>query len=167
MRAEEVPLVVRYFHGLAPDDCVRIGIDRAKLPEADAWHRLLQEDFERPVAARRWHFVVWDREGSPIGHSNIGDVERGSHGYMHLHIWHADLRAKGYGRTLVRDSVRRYFEVLDIRTVFCQPNAFNVAPNRALAAAGVAYRETYETVPGWLNDWQPVTRWAMTREQLA
>jgi RimJ/RimL family protein N-acetyltransferase len=63
--------------------------------------------------------------------------------------------------------VRRYFEVLDIHTVYCQPNAFNVAPTRALAAAGFAYRETYETVPGWLNHRQPVTRWAMTRSRLA
>jgi hypothetical protein len=42
----------------------------------------------------------------------------------------------------------------------------NVAPNRTLAAAGFAYRETYETVPGWLNHRQAVTRWAMTRMRL-
>lgn len=167
MRAQEAARVVSYFHGLTQAEYVRIGIDAAKLPDAGAFNRLLQDDFARPASARRWHYVAWELEGSPIGHSNIGDIERGSHGYMHLHIWHPDLRARGHGRALVRDSVRRYFEVLDIHTVYCQPNAFNVAPNRALAGAGFAYLETYETVPGWLNNRQAVTRWAMTRERLA
>jgi RimJ/RimL family protein N-acetyltransferase len=167
MRADEASQVVSYFHGLSPDDCVRLGIDRSKLPEVGAWNRFLREDFERPVGARRWHYVAWELEGAAVGHSNIGDIERGVHGYMHLHIWRADLRAKGLGRAFVLGSVGRYFEVLDIQTVYCQPNAFNVAPNRALDAAGFAYLETYETVPGWLNHWQAVTRWAMTRERLA
>jgi RimJ/RimL family protein N-acetyltransferase len=166
MCADESSRVVSYFHGLSPGDYVRLGIERSKLPEAGAWNRILREDFELPVGARKWHYVAWTLEGVAVGHSNIGDIERGSHGYMHLHIWRADLRAKGLGRAFVLGSVRRYFEVLDIETVYCQPNAFNVAPNRALAAAGFAYSETYETVPGWLNHWQAVTRWVMTRGRL-
>lgn len=167
MCAKEASRVVSYFHDLTADDCARLGIDRSKLPEPGHWNLLLREDFERPVGGRRWHYVTWELEGVAIGHSNVGDIERGSHGYMHLHIWRADLRAKGLGRAFVLGSVRRHFEVLDIDTVYCQPNAFNVAPNRALAAAGFAYLETYETVPGWLNHWQAVTRWAMTRGRFA
>ena len=166
MCAKEASRVVTYFHELTADDYVRLGIDRSKLPEPGPWNSLLREDFERPVGGRRWHYVAWELEGVAIGHSNIGDIERGSHGYMHLHIWRADLRAKGLGRAFVLGSVRRYFELLDIETVYCQPSAFNGAPNRALAAAGFAYLETYETVPGWLNHRQAVTRWAMTRRRL-
>jgi RimJ/RimL family protein N-acetyltransferase len=53
-----------------------------------------------------------------------------------------------------------------LQVVYCQPNAFNVAPNRALARAGFEYLETYEPTPGWLNYHQPVTRWSLTRERL-
>jgi hypothetical protein len=104
MRADEASHVARYFHGMAPDDFLRLGIDRSKLPDAEAWSQLLREDFERPVGARRWHYVAWELEGVAVGHSNIGDIERGSHGYMHLHLWRADLRTQGLGTAFVRGS---------------------------------------------------------------
>ena len=40
------------------------------------------------------------------------------------------------------------------------------APNRALIRGGFEYVKTYETVPGVINYYQPVTLWAMTRERL-
>jgi hypothetical protein len=55
MRADEASRVVSYFYGLSLADYARLGIDRSKLPEAGAWNRLLREDFERPLGARRWH----------------------------------------------------------------------------------------------------------------
>jgi hypothetical protein len=45
--------------------------------------------------------------------------------------------------------------------VFCEPNAFNVGPNRTLQAAGFKYLRTYETIPGPLNPRQAVTRWVL------
>jgi RimJ/RimL family protein N-acetyltransferase len=81
-------------------------------------------------------------------------------------MWRSDLRGQGHGRALVLESAIRYFAVLGLEIVYCQPNAFNVAPNRALARAGFEYLETYETTPGWLNHHQPVTRWALTGDRL-
>jgi hypothetical protein len=43
--------------------------------------------------------------------------------------------------------------------LFCEPNAFNVAPNRTLQRAGFKYVKTHMTVPGLLNFHQAVTRW--------
>jgi hypothetical protein len=34
----------------------------------------LREDFERPIGARRWHYVAWQLEGVAVGHSSE-DVE--------------------------------------------------------------------------------------------
>jgi RimJ/RimL family protein N-acetyltransferase len=166
MRADESTLVVSYFLSLSAGELARLGIDPAKLPDADAWNRRLREDFAQPIAQRRWHFVVWEVGGTPVGHSNIGDIERGKHGTMHLHMWRPDLRGQGHGRALVIESAIRYFAVLGLQVIYCQPNAFNVAPNRALARAGFEYLETYETTPGWLNYHQPVTRWALTRQRM-
>jgi RimJ/RimL family protein N-acetyltransferase len=163
LRGEEAGLVVDYFLSASSADLARMGIDPAKLPEAAAWSARIREDLARPLGARRWHFVLWQIDGAPIGHSNIGDIEPGKSGLMHLHIWTPERRGRGVGRTLVLASVRRYFEVLALDVIYCQPNAFNVAPNRALHRAGFEYLETYETTPGWLNFHQPVTRWALTR----
>jgi RimJ/RimL family protein N-acetyltransferase len=166
MRADESDLITSYFLSLRAAEIARLGIDPAKLPDADAWNRRLREDFAQPISVRRWHFVIWEVGGTPVGHSNIGDIERGKQGYMHLHMWRSDLRGQGHGRAFVLESAMRYFAVIDLQVVYCQPNAFNVAPNRALARAGFEYLETYETTPGWLNHHQPVTRWALTRERL-
>jgi RimJ/RimL family protein N-acetyltransferase len=128
MRREDAQLVVRYFHGLTPDDHARMGIDPAKVPDATEWISRLQEDLSRPLAERLGHVVLWEVDGAPVGHSSIGNLERPSHGHMHLHMWRSDLRARGHGRVLVLESVKRYLELFGLQVVYCQPNAFNVAP---------------------------------------
>jgi hypothetical protein len=47
--------------------------------------------------------------------------------------------------------------------LFCEPNAFNVAPNRTLQKAGFKYLKTHMTVPSALNFHQAVTRWVIER----
>lgn len=56
-----------------------------------------------------------------------------------------------------------YFERFKLKRLFCEPNAFNVAPNRAMQKAGFKYVKTHMTVPGPLNFHQAVTRWVMER----
>ena len=63
----------------------------------------------------------------------------------------------------MRRSVAIYFEALRLKRLFCEPNAFNVAPNRA-PQKGFKYVKTHMTVPGPLNDHQAVTRWVFERE---
>ncbi len=57
-----------------------------------------------------------------------------------------------------------YFERLKLKRLFCEPNAFNVAPNRTLQKAGFKYLKTHMTVPGPLNFHQAVTRWVIERQ---
>ena len=52
---------------------------------------------------------------------------------------------------------------LKLKRLFCEPNAFNVAPNRTLQKAGFKYLKTHMTVPGPLNFHQAVTRWVIER----
>jgi len=70
------------------------------------------------------------------------------------------------GTVCVRETVRLYFDSLDLRRLLCEPNAFNVAPNRTLQSAGFRYVKTYRTVPAPLNYHQAVTRWVFDYEQL-
>jgi hypothetical protein len=52
---------------------------------------------------------------------------------------------------------------LKLKRLFCEPYAFNVAPNRTLQKTGFKYLKTYMTVPGPLNYHQAVTRWVVER----
>ena len=60
-------------------------------------------------------------------------------------------------------SVDLYFERLQLKQLFCEPHAYNIAPNRALQKAGFRYLKTYKTVPGPMNYHQAVTRWMIER----
>ncbi len=62
-----------------------------------------------------------------------------------------------------RRSVDLYFDRLKLKRLFCEPHAFNVAPNRTLQKAGFKYLKTHMTVPGPFNFHQAVTRWVIER----
>ena len=64
---------------------------------------------------------------------------------MHLHILSPMLRRKGVGAEFVKSSTQVYFRVLELERLFCEPNAFNVAPNRTLQRAGFHYLFTLGT----------------------
>jgi RimJ/RimL family protein N-acetyltransferase len=56
-----------------------------------------------------------------------------------------------------------YSRALELRRLFCQPNAYNVAPNRTLQRVGFTYLSTEEMQPSFINFVQPVTRWVLER----
>lgn len=62
------------------------------------------------------------------------------------------------------ESLRPSFRVLELRRLFSQPNAFNVAPNRTLQRAGFRYLLSENIIPSPINDLQTVTRWARSSE---
>ncbi len=82
---------------------------------------------------------------------------------MHLHVVDPQRRRSAIGSACVRSTVELYFDVLRLKRLFCEPNAFNVTPNRTLQLVGFRYVKTYMTVPGPLNFHQAVTRWVMEK----
>lgn len=81
---------------------------------------------------------------------------------MHLHIWNADVRKKGMGTELVKKTLLYFFRNLKLKRLFCEPNAFNIAPNKTLEKSGFIFVKNYVTIPGWLNFEQPVNLWELT-----
>lgn len=82
---------------------------------------------------------------------------------MHLHVVEPQRRSSGIDAACVRETVEFYFNALGLRRLYCEPNAFNVAPNRTLQNVGFRYVKTHRTVPGPLNYHQAVTRWVLQR----
>ena len=63
----------------------------------------------------------------------------------------------------VRRSAELYFSRLELERLYCQPNAFNVAPNRTLQKAGFRYVQTFIDQPHPMNSRQALTRSVMER----
>jgi len=107
--------------------------------------------------------VSWFHDDAFVGFSTADKIVIGERANMHLHVKDAALRRRGIGVECVRQSVELYFQTLKLKQLFCEPNAFNVAPNRTLQKAGFKYVKTHMTVPGPLNFHQAVNRWVMDR----
>jgi RimJ/RimL family protein N-acetyltransferase len=163
LRPDEVDARIEYFHGASDSYLRRLGVDRALLPSRAEWRASYEADFARPLAERETYNLGWELDGRLVGFSSTDHIEIGSEAFMHLHIIEEPDRRSGLGTQFVRLSVDHYFETLRLQRLFCQPNAFNVAPNRTLQRVGFRYVFTKEMQPSPINFPQPITRWVMER----
>ena len=163
MRFEETSLVIDYFHSSTPEHLEMLGVDPTRLPPRDVWASLFKSLYGLPLAERRGFFLIWLADGRPVGFSSCDKIVFGVQANMHLHVTEPARRQRGIGEKCVRQSVDIYFQMLKVNQLFCEPNAFNVGPNRTLQRAGFKYVKTHMTVPGPLNFHQAVNRWLIER----
>ncbi len=163
---DEADFIASYFTD-ADDTFLRsLGVDPAKImSHEEIWHSIAR-DLETPKDKKDRFYLVWELDGLGVGFSSIDEITVGKQANMHLHVAVSRERMKGHGAEFVKRSVPIYFDEFDLDVLYCQPYAFNTAPNRALQKAGFEYVETVEKVPGPLNFHQPVTRWKITREMM-
>jgi RimJ/RimL family protein N-acetyltransferase len=163
MMNSEVDVVINYFLGSTPEYLDMLGVDPSRLPPPESWRERLQRESVRPIERRGWMVLIWLSDDQPVGFSSSDKITYGEQAHMHLHVTDPERRNQGIGAECVRRSADIYFERLNLKRLFCEPNAFNVAPNRALQKAGFKYLKTHMTVRGPLNYHQAVTRWVMER----
>jgi RimJ/RimL family protein N-acetyltransferase len=163
MTPPETGIIIDYFHDSTPEHLEMLGVDPTRLPPRESWHEGFQRQAALPIERRNALFVIWLSDGRPVGFSTSNKIVYSEQADMHLHVTDPACRNMGIGTECVRRSADLYFERLKLKRLFCEPNAFNVAPNRALQKAGFKYLKTHMTVPGPLNFHQAVTRWVMER----
>jgi RimJ/RimL family protein N-acetyltransferase len=161
MKLDEVGVVIDYFYNSTPEHLETMGVDPTRLLPRAKWREYYTSEYGKPIEQRETFMVIWKAGRSPIGFSTVNKVVYGDSAFMHLHVLEPEHRQAGIGAACVRKSVAVYFETLKLQRLFCEPNAFNVAPNRTLQSVGFKYVKTYKTVPGPLNFHQAVTRWVL------
>ncbi|WP_395155066.1 GNAT family N-acetyltransferase [Ilumatobacter sp.] len=162
MDLDDVDRRIAYFHDSSDDFLRQLGVDRSLLPERKDWKETYRLDFERPIEERQGYGVMWLVDDEVVGWSNVDQIDFGRQALMHLHIADPDDRASGFGAHFVILAVRHFFQVLGLDRLYCEPNAFNVAPNRTLQRAGFRYEFSHMATPGPLNFEQATTRWVIT-----
>jgi RimJ/RimL family protein N-acetyltransferase len=163
MADSEFDIVIDYFHKSTPEFLEILGVDPTRLPPPDSWRERFQRELSRPIQQRSALIVIWLSDDKPLGFSSSDKITFGEQANMHLHVVDPARRNQGFGVECLRRSADFYFERLNLKRLFCEPYALNVAPNRTLQRAGFKYLKTYMTVPGPLNFHQAVTRWVMER----
>jgi RimJ/RimL family protein N-acetyltransferase len=165
MSLEETEVIIEYFHNATLEHLETLGVDPTRLPPPSTWREKYARDFTLPTEHRTAFMVSWLEDGRLIGFSTTDKIAFGERANMHLHILASEHRKRGVGVQCVRKSVDIYFDTLKLRRLYCEPNAFNVAPNRTLQKAGFKYVKTHMTVPGPLNFRQAVNRWLIERQR--
>ncbi len=163
MSLAETHLVIDYFRSSTPEYLEMLGVDPTRLPDRDTWSERFKQLYLMPLERRWGLYVVWLLDNEPVGFSSCDKIAFGKQAHMHLHVTRPDQRQCGIGTQCVRQSVEIYFSKLKLSRLLCEPNAFNVGPNRTLQKAGFRYLKTHTTVPGPLNYHQAVTRWVIER----
>jgi RimJ/RimL family protein N-acetyltransferase len=163
MTLAETGMIIDYFHGATPEYLEMLGVDPTRLPTPESWRERFARECTLAIEKRNALYVIWLSDDRAIGFSTSDKIIYGEQARMHLHVTDPQLRNSGVGVECVRRSVDIYFERLRLKQLFCEPNAFNVPPNRTLQKAGFKYLKTHMTVPGPLNFHQAVTRWVMER----
>ena len=163
MMGSEAEVIIDYFLRATPEYLEILGVDPSRLPPSQSWRERFERESARPTEQRGWIAVIWLLDDQPVGFSTSDKITFGEQANMHLHVIDPERRNRGIGAECVRRSADFYFERLKLKRLFCEPNAFNVAPNRALQKVGFKYLKTHMTVPGPLNYHQAVTRWVIER----
>ena len=153
----EVP--VAYFHNATDEHLDRLGVDRSRLPCPDAWRASFEQNLARPLEDRSQYGLVWEVDGTLVGFSTADQIRFRAEAHMHLHIIDAGRRASGLGTEFVRLTAVHLCDVLQLKQLYCEPNAFNVAPNRTLQRAGFKYVCSRESRPSPINTVQTTTIW--------
>jgi RimJ/RimL family protein N-acetyltransferase len=138
-----------------------MGVDVTRMPDRSQFIATLETQTALPYTEKRAYALVWEVDGKAIGHSNLNPVTYGENGFMHLHIWDANIRKMGYGLEFIKMSIPYYFQNFKLKKLCCEPYALNPAPNRTLEKAGFTFIKNYVTRPGVITFEQPVNLWEM------
>jgi len=157
--------IVNYFLNSDSDFLFNMRVDVTKLPSKDEWLKMMRSDFDKTPEDKQFYYVIWLLDGKAIGHSNINKIVFGEEAYMHLHVWDESKRKKGMGLVFLEKTLPYYFNTFHLKNLYCEPFAFNPAPNKALEKLGFDFIKSYETVPGWINLRQTVNRWCMSESR--
>jgi RimJ/RimL family protein N-acetyltransferase len=164
LAVEDFDGYITYFTRPSRADAERMGLDINRVPPANR----LRSDLEAMVAApldRLSSFVLaWCVDGKTIGHSSLKDIVPGDFGSMHLHMWRADLRGKGYGSRLFCLSALDFYERFSLKRIICEPKADNPMANRMLKKIGFPLILTHVAVSSELSVVCELNRYEILRD---
>ena len=164
MKKSDAELIVNYFVNSDHNYLKAMGADKTKLPNKEDWVAQLKKELEKPNNEKEIYYVIWLINDQAIGHSNINQIEYGSHATMHLHIWESANRKNGNGLYLLKQSIPYYFEHFKLKKLICEPYAQNLAPTKVLEKIGYEFVEAYDGYPGAICFYQTINKYEMTKE---
>ena len=136
LATEDLDGFIAYFTRPSKDDAERMGLAIDRVPSATQMRSDLEAMIAAPVDQIRTSILAWCVDGKAVGHSSLKDIVPGDFGSIHLHMWRADLRGKGYGPRLFCLSALDFYDRLNLKRIICEPKADNPMANHMLKKIG-------------------------------
>jgi len=92
----DIPLIVNYWLQSTPEDLIRMGVDRVKIPTASQFEEGLRGLLEQDGQETKTSYRIWLVDDVPSGFSSLKNIQLEEHGELHLQICDASIRGKGY-----------------------------------------------------------------------
>ena len=136
LASEDFDGFIAYFTRASKADAERMGLAIDRVPSPAQLRSDLEAMIATPVNGLRSFVLAWCLDGKTVGHSSLKDIVPGEFGSMHLHLWRADLRGRGYGPCLFCLSALDFYERFNLKRIICEPKSDNPIPNRVLQKIG-------------------------------
>jgi RimJ/RimL family protein N-acetyltransferase len=164
LASEDLDGYIAYFTRPSKADAERMGLAIDRVPSANRLRSDLEIMIATPLDQLRSFVLAWCVDGKTIGHSSLKDIVPGEFGSMHLHMWRADLRGKGYGPRLFCLSALDFYERFNLRCIICEPKADNPMANRMLKKIGFPLVLTHVAASSELSVVCELNRYEILRE---
>jgi len=136
LATEDLDGYIAYFTLPSKADAERMGLAIDRVPSPTGLRAEVEAMMAAPLDRLRSFVLAWCIDGKAIGHSSLKDIVPGDFGSIHLHMWRADLRGKGYGPRLFCLSALDFYERFNLKRIICEPKADNPMANRMLKKIG-------------------------------
>jgi RimJ/RimL family protein N-acetyltransferase len=164
LATEDLDGYVAYFTRPSKADAERMGLAIERVPSASRLRSDLEAMIAAPPDRLRSFVLAWCLDGNAIGHSSLKDIVPGDFGSIHLHMWRADLRGKGYGPRLFCLSALDFYERFNLKRIICEPKADNPMANRMLAKIGFPLSLTHVAASSELSIVCELNRYEILRD---
>jgi RimJ/RimL family protein N-acetyltransferase len=164
LASEDFDGYIAYFTQPSKDDAERMGLAIDRVPPATRLRSDLEAMIATPVNRLRSFVLAWCVDGKTIGHSSLKDIVPSEFGSIHLHMWRADLRGKGYGPRLFCLSVLDFYQRFNLKRIICEPKADNPMANHMLQKLGFPLTLTHVAASSELSVICELNRYEILRE---
>ena len=164
IQQSDIELITSYWLTAADNYLQAMGVDLNKMPAREQWINILSEQLAQPYNEKKSYCTIWLKDGKPTGHCNVNKIVFAKEAYLHLHIWDAEIRKKGFGTSFLKISIPYFFINLQLKKIYCEPYSRNASPNKTLPKLGFRFIKEHITIPGMLNFEQRVQLWELDDE---
>ena len=153
---------ITYFTCASKTDAERMGLDIKRVSSAAQ----MRSDLNAMIAApgTSTFVLAWCANGKAVGHSSLKNIVSGDSGNMHLHMWRADLRGKGYGPRFFCMSALDFYQRFSLKRIICEPKADNAMANRMLKKIGFPLTLTHVAASSEISVVSELNRYEILRD---